>query len=116
MSGCNTYKIFIYIGLKEGYDGSVHNVKDAIRVCREYTDKVGLCVTVTPTYYVYTDGDEPGIIVGLINYPRFPKTENEINHHGVVLAEILMKSFRQTKCTFETPTVSMLMENDDLVV
>ena len=116
MSGCNTYKVNIYIGLKEGYDGSTHHYKEVIQVCREYTDKIGLGVTVTPTHFVYTDGDEPGVIVGLINYPRFPKSESDISHHGFVLGEILMKHFKQHRCTVELPDVSLLMENDEIDV
>jgi hypothetical protein len=42
------------------------------QVCREYCLEKGLCVTVTPTTYIYTGGEEAGYIVELINYPRFP--------------------------------------------
>lgn len=40
--------------------------------CQKYVT-IGLCVTVTPTEYVYTHGCEQGAIVGLINYARFPE-------------------------------------------
>lgn len=32
----------------------------ARRICRNFCDEEGLCVTVTPTTYVYTGGDENG--------------------------------------------------------
>jgi hypothetical protein len=32
----------------------------------------GLCVTIEPTTYMYTGGEEAGYVVGLVNYPRFP--------------------------------------------
>ncbi len=44
----------------------------AHEICRAHCDAVGLCVTVTATSYIYTGGEEAGVIVGLINYPRFP--------------------------------------------
>lgn len=113
MASCNTYKINVYIGLREGYDGAVHHTKDAMRVIREYVDEVGLGVTVTPTYFVYTGGDEPGIIIGLVNYPRFPKPETEVLAHASALANMLMTRFRQQRCTLETPATSYLMENPE---
>ncbi len=39
---------------------------------------IGLCVTVEPTTYVYTGGEEKGIVVGFINYPRFPRKPEEL--------------------------------------
>jgi hypothetical protein len=102
------------MGLQEGYDGTTYHVKDAIRVVRMYCDKVGLGVTVTPTYFVYTDGDEPGCIVGLINYPRFPKHVDEIEKHALALANLLMTRFSQQRCTIETPSKSFLLENEEL--
>lgn len=44
---------------------------DAERICREYV-LIGLCVTVEPVEFIYTGGQERGVRVGLINYPRFP--------------------------------------------
>ena len=32
----------------------------------------GLCVTIEPTLFIYTGGEEAGYVVGLVNYPRFP--------------------------------------------
>jgi hypothetical protein len=44
----------------------------AKNVCRQFTFKEGLCVTIEPTSYIYTGGEEAGFVVGFINYPRFP--------------------------------------------
>jgi hypothetical protein len=65
---------------------------DAYRICREYCDKVGFCVTVSATEYIYTNGSESGVIVGLINYPRFPSTPGEILFRAVALADRLSRS------------------------
>ena len=48
------------------------------QVCREECLKKGLCVTVEPTRFIYTGGEETGALVGLINYPRFPQTAGEL--------------------------------------
>jgi len=38
----------------------------------------GLCVTVEPTTFIYTGGEESGYVVGLLNYPRFPSSPEAI--------------------------------------
>jgi len=32
----------------------------------------GMCVTVTPTSFLYTGGEEVGVAIGFVNYPRYP--------------------------------------------
>lgn len=43
----------------------------AEQICRRFVLE-GLCVTVEPVEFIYTGGQERGVRVGLINYPRFP--------------------------------------------
>jgi hypothetical protein len=64
-------------------------------VCRRYCMQVGLCVTIEPVAYIYTGGEEAGVRVGLINYPRFPSTEEQIWHHATELAELLRSELCQ---------------------
>jgi len=67
----------------------------ACDICAKYCDDVGFCVTVTRTIYVYTGGREDGVIVGLINYPRFPATQTEIMNHAGQLAALLCTGLDQ---------------------
>ena len=77
---------------------------DAARViCRHFCDKEGLCVTVTPTSYVYTGGEEAGFIVESINYPRFPKQVGLIYAAAHELAEMLRAGLMQQSYTIQTP-------------
>lgn len=62
----------IYVGLKNRATGEEYSVDYVKQLCQKHVDKIGLCVTVTETDYIYTNGSEKGVIVGLINYPRFP--------------------------------------------
>jgi hypothetical protein len=71
--------------------------------CRLYCDEVGLCVSVTLTEYVYTGGEDFGIIVGLINYPRFPSTPEQIWAHAEVLGERLRGELGQQSYTIQAP-------------
>jgi hypothetical protein len=82
----NSYPVSIFIA------GSYEH---ALICARAYCDEVGYCVTVTPTKYVYTDGEESGVIVGLINYPRFPASKEKIMDHAERLAYLLCEELKQ---------------------
>jgi hypothetical protein len=75
----------------------------AKQICREYCDEVGLCVTVTPTSYVYTGRGDAGFIVGLINYPRFPASSFEIASRAVQLADRLRTKLGQESYSIQYP-------------
>lgn len=91
---CSAYSVSIFIA---------GDAKLAAMICREFCDAEGLCVTVTPTTYVYTGGQEDGVIVGLINYPRFPKTPGAIYATANELAERLCQMLGQQSFTVQTP-------------
>ena len=60
-------------------------------LCQEFCTKIqDLCVTVTPTTYVYKYGRQEGAIIGLINYPRFPCTKDELRATATKLADFLL--------------------------
>jgi hypothetical protein len=70
---------------------------------QHYCDEVGFCVTVTKTEYVYTGGSELGVIIGLINYPRFPNTPMAILDRAEELAELLIEKLNQESYSIQTP-------------
>lgn len=71
------------------------DIDQAKQVCREECMAVGLCVTVEPVTYIYTGGEESGIRVGLINYPRFPSDEFGLRLKAENLAALLMERLCQ---------------------
>ena len=73
------------------------------RICRDFCDNVGLCVTVTETHYCYTGDEEAGVIVGMINYPRFPSTPESIWSRAEALGERLCAGLRQQSYTIQAP-------------
>lgn len=80
-----TFTATVFIG------GDLQEAKTCIRrFCME-----GLCVTVMPTTFIYTAGAEEGIAVGLINYPRFPKSSDEIWETAIRLGMVLMDALCQ---------------------
>lgn len=74
----------------------------AIQACREFC-AIGLCVTVTPTTYVYTGGAEEGVCVRLINYPRFAEGAENLRRKAEALAEYLKSALCQGSYSIEYP-------------
>lgn len=74
--------------------------------CQTYCDAVGLCVTVERSNYIYTDGNERGAVIGLINYPRFPSTPEEIFNRAETLAMRVMEACDQRSFSIMTPALT----------
>ena len=75
----------------------------AEQICREYCFNVGLCVTIEKTKFIYTGGEETGVIVGLINYPRFPEDPGNINKVAEGLAMKMLREMHQHSVLIQTP-------------
>jgi hypothetical protein len=71
------------------------------QTCREFCME-GLCVTVTPTKYIYTLGEETGAEIGLINYPRFEAIPDVIFEKACRLAHELMLATHQGSYTVQS--------------
>lgn len=114
MNQVDTYTARIYVGLKEGYDGIQHSPFEDEELLQKYCDEKGFAVEVKPTRYIYTNGNEDGIDVGIINYPRFPKMVEEIRIHAWEIAEILLLAFKQERCTIVFSDKTVMLEKADL--
>lgn len=79
------------------------DAQEAERICRRYCMEVGLCVTVTPTTFVYTGGAEVGVCVRLVNYPRSPRDPQDIEAQAMDLARMLRVGLCQWSFMVETP-------------
>lgn len=108
-----TYYAKIYVGRRVGYGKTIHIDEKIMDFIQEYVNKIGLCVTTTKTNYIYKDGNEPGYIVGLINYPRFPKTKEEIKITALDLAEKLLIKMEQNRVSVEFPDETIMLEKKD---
>lgn len=78
-------------------------IEQAKQIMRQDCLREGLCVTVEPTTYIYTGGEEAGYVVGLINYPRFPTTQAALDRRAMHLMEILLAGTFQTSALMMTP-------------
>ena len=63
----------------------------------------GLCVTIEPTLFIYTGGEEAGYVVGLVNYPRFPSSPQAIRDRASALMHKLLDATFQHSAMMMTP-------------
>lgn len=108
-----TYYANIYVGLKPGYSNVVYSLDYLKFIVQKFVNEIKLCVTVTPTTFTYVDGSEPGAIVGLINYPRFPSYPSEIQEKAIKLAELLMEQLCQIRISIVFPDKTIMLERTD---
>jgi hypothetical protein len=108
-----TFTATIYVGTKDMDTETIREVELGRAKIKEYVDKVGLCATLTETEFIYTNGGEPGFIVGLINYLRFPSSPEQIEAHAFAIAEILLKEYKQFKVSVVMPTKTVMLSATD---
>ena len=99
---CPSYPVSIFMA------GSV---EDAKKYCQLYCDYNPLCVTVSATSYIYTGGNEDGFVVGLINYPRFPNTPENIKARAIDLGEALLRQLGQQSFSIQTPSETIFFSS-----
>lgn len=113
MTTVPTFTSVIWVGTK-GRDSGLIVPPDVIfTAIQQYVDSVGLCVSVTPTTFVYTNGSEPGFAVGLINYPRLPSSPEQIHERAMKLAGILMELGKQFKVTVVDPQTTTMLSSEE---
>ena len=116
MKTVQTYTATIYVGTRVGRSAepakAIHSISEIEDVCQRFCDAVGLCVTVTPTRFIYKAGNEDGAAVGLINYPRFPKSAEEIRELALALADLLRSKMDQFKVSVVFPDETVMIGDD----
>ena len=99
---CESFSVDIWIA------GDIATIE---RSLREYCFDFGFCVTVTPTKYIYKGGQEDGVVVGIRNYPRFPKEQQVLMNQAVSIAKELIKSTYQWSCMIVGPEETVWLSN-----
>jgi len=82
ISNCPTYWVKIYIA---------GPIKVAKQIIRRECKAEGLCVTIDPTTFIYTGGEETGYVVQLINYPKYP-VSNFVTQNRATKLALMLKS------------------------
>lgn len=72
----------------------------------------GLCVTVSPETFIYSGGEEEGFAIGLVNYPRFPSSPEEIRSRALSIAEqLLVTCCQKTALLVDTEQTTWLKKD-----
>ena len=78
-------------------------IEIAKQIIRAECLREGLCVSIEPTTFIYTGGEEAGYVVGLLNYPRFPQEPSEIKSRATDLLCKLIHGTFQHSALLVTP-------------
>lgn len=113
MKTTKSFNVQIWCGLRSGYSDKVYALDDVRSIVDFYIIHVKDCITITPTEFRYVDGNEPGVIVGWINYPRFPRTEIDITDRALSLAKRLKNGLNQQRVSIVTPEFTYMLEDEN---
>ena len=105
-----TFQATIYVGRKQGYSGRTFSTSAVNALVQDYVDKQGLGVTITPTNFYYTGGNEEGVAIGLINYPRFPSSNDDIKKIAMELGSQLMDACDQFRISIVMSDKTIMLE------
>lgn len=105
-----TYYASIYVSLREAYGLEIRNQDMVLDVVQRIANRGGFCATVTPTRFVYKNGSEPGVIVGLINYPRFPSSSEDLRALALSIATILRSTLKQERVSVMFPEETVMLD------
>jgi hypothetical protein len=107
-----TYTATIYVGTSD----SLRNSDEywlGHRLCQTYCDAVGLCVSIKQTRFIYTGGNEYGLEIFLMDYPRFPSDKDTIRRHAIQLATNLKRELKQKRVSVVFPDKTIMLGEMD---
>lgn len=113
MKKVETFTANIYLGLQHGYSGELSSIDEVREWVQNYCNEQKLGVTFTPTEFIYVDGREPGVVIGLINYPRFPQTKEVIKYMAMIIAQGLMRLCHQERVSVVFSDETVMFEKDE---
>lgn len=108
-----TYTAEICVGLRSHYTSFYHTIQDVRNRVQKFVDEFEDCITVSPTTFHYVNGNEPGAIVRLIQYPRFPMSERQIKTRALYLATLLRKELNQYRVSVIFPDETYMIDDSD---
>lgn len=110
-----SYSVRIFVGTQDGYSGNFTPVEYIKSRLQEFMDNAGGCVTVTETEFIYTGGNEKGVIIEIINYPRFGTSRKKLWKVAEVIASNLMIELNQYRVSMQDHRKVMMLCNDEKI-
>lgn len=96
---CESFEVSVYMA------GDITHAKQVIR---RYCNSHPCCVTVTPTAYIYSGGEESGFVVTFRNYPKYSTEGCELESQGRELGALLKDELGQDSFMVVSPRGTML--------
>lgn len=78
-------------------------------ICAEYCSD-GFCVSIAPVDYIYKYGQESGAAIKIINYPRFPETNERLTLKAEKLGFLLAEKLHQGSFTVQANTETIFYD------
>lgn len=114
-----TWKSHIYIGSKEGYTGPSFDYSDLrkeIGIFQMNNPEIACTVRVVAASYIFAEYEESGWEISIINYPRFPKSEEVLIDFTHGLAQHLLDRFKQNRMSIVFKDDTILLESKTAVI
>lgn len=109
----NTFTAQIYMGLTRFYTTEcVDYTKVETSVCK-FCDEAKIGVTMEKIQFIYPGSMEHGARISLINYPRFPREEEDIKGIALKLAWQLLNKYDQNRLSIVFPRTTVMLERDE---
>ena len=100
----------IYLGLKEKHGSGIQNIEELKDFLQKNVNRIRLCLTITPTTFIYKGERETGATIGLINYSRFPETKEELKQKAEEIANLCKDKYQQNKIAIEYQNQTVILD------
>lgn len=109
MDSVPTFTATIYVGRKNNDSGEIEDYIVALEFLQEYCNINGFCFSFKHIDYIYKGGSEPGIEIGIINYPRFPAENFKLKAIALAVADTLRELLHQKRASVVMPNETIMV-------
>lgn len=117
MKSVETFTADIYISFEYQEPGKNYSSQVPLSAVEDklksIVDDVGLCVSMTPTKFLFTGGSEQGAKITLIHYPRFPTNNAAITSLALGIAKDLKALCKQERVSIVCSDETYMLEEGE---
>ena len=116
-----TFTANAVIGLVRGYSQKKISIVEFKKVLLGAQQKIheqhaiGLSIKLTSTEIIFLGQEEPSIDLQIIQYPKFPQTEEMLKKVFLELIEILMLELEQNRVVIVFTEETIMLEQSDII-
>ena len=116
-----TFTANAVIGLVRGYSQKKISIVEFKKVLLSAQQKIreqheiGLSIKLSSTEIIFLGQEEPSIDLQIIQYPKFPQTEEMLKKVFLELIEILMLELEQNRVVIVFTEETIMLEQSDII-